>query len=81
MSEARQPILSSFFPALTPLVHARLGSCPIPTACASALSVVSLVTMKEVMPLLVLPGVVRAVHTKISPTPACVMKIFDPLRT
>jgi hypothetical protein len=39
---------------------------------------VSLVTMKLVMPLLPRPGSVRAVTEKISPTPAWVMKIFEP---
>src|SRR5204862_180275 len=45
-------------------------------------SVVSLVTMKAVMPRVFLAaGSVRAVTTKISPTPACVMKILEPFNT
>ena len=39
----------------------------------------SLVTMKLVIPLLPRPPSVRAVTEKISPTPAWVMKIFEPL--
>jgi hypothetical protein len=41
---------------------------------------VSLVRMKELIPLLPFVGSVTAVTTNTSPTPAWVMKIFDPLR-
>ena len=78
VSLARQPILSCFLPARTPLVLARSAAWPIPSALARSRSTVSLVTMKLVMPRLPLPGSVRAVTLKISPTPAWVMKILEP---
>ena len=79
VSLARQPILSSFLPARTPLILGRSAACPTPTRFASSRSTVSLVTRKLVMPRLPFPGSVRAVTLKISPTPAWVMKILDPL--
>ncbi len=44
-------------------------------------STVGLVTMKEVIPLVPCSGSVTAVATKISPTPAWVMKILLPFST
>jgi hypothetical protein len=79
VSLARQPILSCFFPALTPRVLGKSGAWPTPSSLAFSKSVVSLVTMKLVIPLFPLPASVRAVTTKISPTPAWVMKILEPL--
>ena len=79
VSLARQPILSSFFPARTPEVLGRSAAWPTPRRAASPRSTVSLVTMKLVIPLLPRPPSVRAVTEKISPTPAWVMKIFEPL--
>ena len=48
---------------------------------AASRSVVSLVRMKELMPLVPCPGSVTAVTTKISPTPPCVMKRLEPFST
>jgi hypothetical protein len=78
VSLARQPILSCFFPALTPFVFGRSGECPMPSFLVFSRSTVSLVTMKLVIPLLPFPDSVRAVITNISPTPAWVMKILEP---
>ena len=79
MSEALQPILSSFSPALTPSEKGRPGWCPQPEDRAAGRSTVGLHTMKLDMPRVSAPGSVTAVTTKISPTPACVMNIFDPV--
>src|SRR5881296_2746922 len=82
VSEARQPSLSSFLAARTPGHLGSAASWPTPTRAASARSVVSLVTMNAVMPRVFwAAGSVRALTTKTSPTPACVMKIFEPLST
>ena len=50
MSEARQPILSSFFPALTPSTNCGVSLWPKPIRFAVSRSVVGLVTTKEVIP-------------------------------
>jgi hypothetical protein len=78
VSEARQPILSSFLPARTPSMKSSSSEWPIPSRFARSRSVVGLVTMKEVIPLVPFSRSVTAVTTKTSPTPAWVMKILLP---
>ena len=53
----------------------------MPSPSALSRSLVSLVTMNELMPFVPTPGSVTAVTTKISPTPPWVMKILLPFRT
>ncbi len=79
VSEARQPSLSSFFPARKPGIGTSDGSWPTPTFSVSSRSDVSLVRMKELMPFVPADGSVTAVTTNISPTLPCVMNRFTPL--
>src|ERR1041384_3458706 len=81
VSLARQPIFSSFFPALTPATLGSSSACPTPRARHCSRSTVSLVTIKLVIPRCPGPGSVRAVTEKISPTPAWVMSDLAPFRT
>jgi hypothetical protein len=80
VSDARQPSLSSFFPR---------GSLPLPERglvtdvdVGAALREVGFLREDERRDAFVSSfGSVTAVTTKISPTPPCVMKTFEPLRT
>ena len=82
VSEARHPSLSSFLPERTPRFFGRSDAWPIPTRLVSSRSQVSLVTINAVIPCVRFAlASVRAVTQKISPTPAWVMKIFEPLST
>ena len=68
-------------PRADSLVLGRSSACPTPTARHWSRSTVSLVTMKLVMPRLPVAGLGARGDEKISPTPAWVMKILEPLRT
>ena len=80
VSEARQPSLSSFLPAVKPFMLGSESSCPTPTVRQASRSTLSFVRMKLEIPLVPLLGSVTAVTTKISPTPACVMNRLLPFR-
>ena len=82
VSDARQPSLSSFFPLVNPFMRLQVGRVARrPLASRAARSHVSFVRMNALMPRVPAAGSVTAVTTKISPTPACVMKRFEPLST
>ena len=55
--------------------------CPNPSSVARSRSHVSFVMMNALMPLFPLPGEVTAAMMNTSPTPACVIHVFWPLRT
>ena len=81
VSDARQPSLSSFLPERNPGIATMESSCPTPSTRHASMSTLFFVRMNDEMPLVPMDGSVTAVTTNTSPTPACVMKRFDPLRT
>ena len=82
VSEARQPSLSSFLPARNPFIAGSDGVvADAEVASPSSRSEVSLVRMKELIPLVPCDGSVTAVTMKISPTLPCVMNRLVPLST